>query len=48
MSSGNEDGSRINPNWRPGGDTYPGEIPEAVINQVPADKVSVTNVIGGK
>ena len=42
ISSGNEDG--VNKWWRPGGKTYPGGVPEAVIDPVPKDKVTLVDI----
>ena len=44
IPDGNEGGSRKNPQWRPGGKTYPGGVPEAVIDPVPKDKVTLVDV----
>ena len=44
IPDGNEGGSRENPLWRPGGKTYPGGVPEAVIDPVPKDKVKLEDV----
>lgn len=44
IPDGNEGGSRDNPQWRPGGKTYPGGAPEAVIDPVPKDKVTLVDV----
>ena len=44
IPDGNEGGSRANPQWRPGGKTYPGGVPEAVIDPVPKDKVTLVDI----
>ena len=44
IPDGNEGGSRDNSQWRPGGKTYPGGVPEAVIDPVPKDKVTLVDV----
>ena len=44
IPDGNEGGSRANPQWRPGGKTYPGGVPEAVIDPVPKDKVRLVDI----
>ena len=44
IPDGNEGGSRENPQWRPGGKTYPGGVPEAVIDPVPKDKVTLVDI----
>ena len=44
IPDGNEGGSRANPQWRPGGKTYPGGAPEAVIDPVPKDKVTLVDI----
>lgn len=44
IPDGNEGGSRDNPQWRPGGKTYPGGVPEAVIDPVPKDKVTLVDI----
>ena len=44
IPDGNEGGSRKNPQWRPGGKTYPGGVPEAVIDPVPKDKVTLVDI----
>lgn len=44
IPDGNEGGSRENPLWRPGGKTYPGGVPEAVIDPVPKDKVTLVDI----
>ena len=44
IPDGNEGGSRKNPQWRPGGKTYPGGVPEAVIDPVPKDKATLVDV----
>ncbi|MFI3078497.1 hypothetical protein [Streptococcus sp. 2021WUSS124] len=46
IPSGNEDGSRLNPQWRPGGKTYPGGVPEAVIDRVPKDGLIIKELWG--
>ncbi|WP_449459323.1 hypothetical protein [Streptococcus suis] len=46
IPSGNEDGSRLNPQWRPGGKTYPGGVPEAVIDRVPKDDLIIKELWG--
>ena len=44
IPDGNEGGSRDNSQWRPGGKTYPGGVPEAVIDPVPKDKVTLVDI----
>lgn len=44
IPDGNEGGSRENPQWRPGGKTFPGGVPEAVIDPVPKDKVTLVDI----
>ncbi|WP_258863101.1 hypothetical protein [Streptococcus infantis] len=44
IPDGNEGGSRANPQWRPGGKTYPGGVPEAVIDPVPKDKLTLVDI----
>ncbi len=44
IPDGNEAGSRDNPQWRPGGKTYPGGVPEAVIDRVPIDKLDLIKI----
>ena len=44
IPDGNEGGSRDNSQWRPGGKTYPGGVPEAVIDPVPKDKITLVDV----
>ncbi len=44
IPDGNEGGSRVNPQWRPGGKTYPGGVPEAVIDPVPKDKLTLVDI----
>ena len=44
IPDGNEGGSCANPQWRPGGKTYPGAVPEAVIDPVPKDKVKLVDI----
>ena len=44
IPDGNEGGSCANPQWRPGGKTYPGGVPEAVIDPVPKDKVKLVDI----
>ena len=44
IPDGNEGGSRANLQWRPGGKTYPGGVPEAVIDPVPKDKVTLVDI----
>jgi hypothetical protein len=44
IPDGNEEGSRVNPQWRPGGKTYPGGVPEAVIDKVPIDKLDLIEI----
>ena len=44
IPDGNEGGSRTNPQWRPGGKTYPGGVPEAVIDPVPKDKLTLVDI----
>ena len=44
IPDGNEGGSRDNLQWRPGGKTYPGGVPEAVIDPVPKDKVTLVDI----
>ena len=44
IPDGNEGGSRANPQWRPGGKTYPRGAPEAVIDPVPKDKVTLVDI----
>ena len=44
IPDGNEVGSRANPQWRPGGKTYPGGVPEAVIDPVPKDKLTLVDI----
>lgn len=39
IPSGNEKASKDNEFWRPGGQTYPGGIPELVIDQLPTNLV---------
>lgn len=46
IPSGNEDGSRLNPQWRPGGKTYPVGVPEAVIDRVPKDGLIIKELWG--
>ena len=41
IPSGNEGGARENVQWRPGGKTYPGGVPESVIDRVPKDKLNI-------
>ena len=41
IPSGNEGGASGNVQWRPGGKTYPGGVPESVINRVPKDKLNI-------
>ena len=48
IPTGNEAGAMYNLDWRPGGNTYPGGIPEAVIDPVESDKVKVSSLFGGK
>ena len=44
IPDGNEGGTRANPQWRPGGKTYPGGVPEAVIDPVPKDKLTLVDI----
>ena len=44
IPSGNEGGAKDNIQWRPGGKTYPGSVPEAVINPVPINQIKVTKL----
>ena len=44
IPDGNEGGSRDNSQCRPGGKTYPGGVPEALIDPVPKDKVTLVDV----
>ena len=44
IPDGNEGGSCANPQWRPGGKTYPGAVPEAVIDPVTKDKVKLVDI----
>ncbi|HFI0585978.1 TPA: hypothetical protein ACGO00_000096 [Streptococcus suis] len=44
IPSGNEGGSKDNIQWRPGGLTYPGGVPEAVIDPVPTDALNITKL----
>jgi len=44
IPDGNEEGSRVNPQWRPGGKTYLGGVPEAVIDKVPIDKLDLIEI----
>ena len=44
IPDGNEGGSCADPQWRPGGKTYPGGVPEAVIDPVPKDKVKLVDI----
>lgn len=48
IPDGNEGGSRDNPQWRPGGKTFPGGVPEAVIDPVPKDKVKLEDVFNNQ
>ncbi|GAB2027553.1 hypothetical protein [Lactovum odontotermitis] len=48
IPSGNEPGSAQNELWRPGGYTYPGGVPEAVIDQVQPGKFNSSHVFGGE
>ena len=41
IPSGNEGGASGNVQWRPGGKTYPGGVPESVIDRVPKDKLNI-------
>ena len=41
IPSGNEGGASGNVQWRPGGKTYPGGVPESVIDRVPKDKLHI-------
>ena len=41
IPSGNEGGASENVQWRPGGKTYPGGVPESVIDRVPKDKLNI-------
>ena len=41
IPSGNEGGSRGNVQWRPGGKTYPGGVPESVIDRVHKGKLNI-------
>ena len=41
IPSGNEGGAIGNVQWRPGGKTYPGGVPESVIDRVPKDKLNI-------
>ena len=41
IPSGNEGGASENVQWRPGGKTYPGGVPESVIDRVPNDKLNI-------
>ncbi len=41
VPSGNEGGASGNVQWRPGGKTYPGGVPESVIDRVPKDKLNI-------
>ena len=43
IPSGNEGGSKNNIQWRPGGKTYPGSVPEAVIDPVHSIKLKLPN-----
>ena len=43
IPSGNEGGSKNNIQWRPGGKTYPGGVPEAVIDPVHSIKLKLPN-----
>ena len=44
IPSGNESGSKLNPQWRPGGKTYPGGVPESVIDRVSRDKLIIRQI----
>ena len=44
IPNGNEMGSKDNIKWRPGGNTYPGGIPESVIDQVSSGNFSYKGV----
>ncbi|MFI3082550.1 hypothetical protein [Streptococcus sp. 2022WUSS135] len=44
IPSGNEGGSKDNIQWHPGGLTYPGGVPEAVIDPVPTDALNITKL----
>ena len=44
IPDGNEEGSRVNPQWSPGGKTYLGGVPEAVIDKVPIDKLDLIEI----
>ena len=44
IPSGNEGGSKNNIQWRPGGKTYPGGVPEAVIDPVPIEQVTLIHL----
>lgn len=44
IPSGNEGGSMDNPQWRPGGLTYPGGVPESVIDRVPKDNIDIIEI----
>ena len=41
IPNGNEGGASGNVQWRPGGKTYPGGVPESVIDRVPKDKLNI-------
>ena len=44
IPSGNEGGAKDNIQWRPGGKTYPGGVPEAVIDPVPIEQVTLIHL----
>ncbi|MGT2866977.1 pre-toxin TG domain-containing protein [Streptococcus fryi] len=44
IPSGNEGGSMNNPQWRPGGLTYPGGVPESVIDRVSKDNIDIIEI----
>ena len=44
IPSGNESGSKLNPQWCTGGKTYPRGVPESVIDRVSRDKLIIRQI----